>query len=170
MARVPRLFQTRSWGPWKKSLGCRVGIILGWFSFLYCKWYIVCTIRIASMRRFEWEHTTYLHVIEKQTEDILIMPPDLALTLTFISSNYCIWKAPMGRSRKENPQKLTQLSSRSHPRHLVGKRTAQKDTIIDITSDRACLTFLEDKWICVGSLAVPETNIIQPRQILQGRK
>ena len=38
------------------------------------------------------------------------------------------------KSRKENPQKLTQLSSRSHPRHLVGKRTAQKDTIIDITS------------------------------------
>ena len=37
-------------------------------------------------------------------------------------------------SRKENPQKLTQLSSISHPRHLVGKRTAQKD-IIDITSD-----------------------------------
>ena len=30
------------------------------------------------------------------------------------------------KSRKENPQKLTQLSSRSHPRHLVGKRTAQK--------------------------------------------
>ena len=38
-------------------------------------------------------------------------------------------------SRRENPQKLTQSSSRSHPRHLVGKRTAQKDTIIDITSD-----------------------------------
>ena len=36
------------------------------------------------------------------------------------------------KSRKENPQKLTQLSSRSHPRHLVGKKTAQKDTIIDI--------------------------------------
>ena len=48
------------------------------------------------------------------------------------------------KSRKENPQKLTQLSSRSHPRHLVGKRTAQKDTIIDITSDSIatfCLTF-----------------------------
>ena len=29
-------------------------------------------------------------------------------------------------SRKENPQKPTQLSSRSHPRHLVGKKTAQK--------------------------------------------
>ena len=30
------------------------------------------------------------------------------------------------KSRKENPQKLTQLSPRIHPRHLVGKRTAQK--------------------------------------------
>ena len=30
------------------------------------------------------------------------------------------------KSRKETPQKLTQSSSRSHPRHLVGKRTAQK--------------------------------------------
>ena len=30
------------------------------------------------------------------------------------------------KSRKENPQKPTQLSSRSHPRHLVRKRTAQK--------------------------------------------
>ena len=30
------------------------------------------------------------------------------------------------KSRKKKPQKLTQLSSRSHPRHLVGKRTAQK--------------------------------------------
>ena len=39
------------------------------------------------------------------------------------------------KSRKEIPQKLTQLSSRSHPRHLMGKRTAQKDTIIYITSD-----------------------------------
>ena len=26
------------------------------------------------------------------------------------------------KSKKENPQKLTQLSSRSHPRHLVGKK------------------------------------------------
>ena len=39
------------------------------------------------------------------------------------------------KSRKENPQKLTQLSSRSHPRHLVGKRTAQKDITTDTTSD-----------------------------------
>ena len=32
----------------------------------------------------------------------------------------------LSRNRWENPQKLTQLSSRSHPRHFVGKRTAQK--------------------------------------------
>ena len=29
-------------------------------------------------------------------------------------------------SRKENPQKLTQLSPRSHPRHLVGKKDSTK--------------------------------------------
>ena len=32
------------------------------------------------------------------------------------------------KSRKENPQKLTQLSSRSHPRHLVGKKRQHKKT------------------------------------------
>ena len=51
-----------------------------------------------------------------------------------------------GKSRKENPQKLTQLSSRSHPRHLVGKRTAQKDTIIDITSDSQVICNFPYRW------------------------
>ena len=50
------------------------------------------------------------------------------------------------KSRKENPQKLTQLSSRSHPRHLVGKRTAQKDTIIDITSDNQVNSNFPNRW------------------------
>ena len=48
--------------------------------------------------------------------------------------------------RKENPQKLTQLSSRSHPRHLVGRRTAQKDTIIDITSDSQVNSNFPYRW------------------------
>ena len=39
------------------------------------------------------------------------------------------------KNRKGNPKKLNQLSPRSHPRHLVGKRRAQKDAITDITSD-----------------------------------
>ena len=50
------------------------------------------------------------------------------------------------KSRKENPQKLTQLSSRSHLRHLVGKRTAQKDTIIDITSDSQVKSNFPNRW------------------------
>ena len=50
------------------------------------------------------------------------------------------------RGRKENPQKLTQLSSRSHPRHLVGKRTAQKGTIIDITSDNQVNSNFPYRW------------------------
>ena len=43
--------------------------------------------------------------------------------LFYIADHYALTSV---KSRKENPQKLTQLSSRSHPRHLVGKKTAQK--------------------------------------------
>ena len=32
------------------------------------------------------------------------------------------------------PPETDSIKFKSHPRHLVGKRTAQKDTIIDITS------------------------------------
>ena len=49
-------------------------------------------------------------------------------------------------SRKENPQKLTQLSSRSHPRHIVGKRTAQKDITIDTTSDSQVNSNFPNRW------------------------
>ena len=50
------------------------------------------------------------------------------------------------KSRKENPQKLTQWSSRFHPRHLVGKRTAQEDTTIDITSDSQVNSNFQYRW------------------------
>ena len=50
------------------------------------------------------------------------------------------------KSRKENPQKLTQLSSRSHPRHLVGKRTAQKDITIHTTSDSQVNSNFLNRW------------------------
>ena len=49
-------------------------------------------------------------------------------------------------SRKENSQKLTQLSPRSHPRHLMGKRTAQKDAIKDITSDSQVNSYFPYRW------------------------
>ena len=57
----------------------------------------------------------------------------------------CIF-VDINKSRKENPQKLTQLSSRSHPRHLVGKRTAQKDITIDTTSDSQVNSNFPNKW------------------------
>ena len=41
---------------------------------------------------------------------------------------------------------LFKPSSRSHPRHLVGKKTAQKDTIIDITSDSQVNSNFPYRW------------------------
>ena len=61
-------------------------------------------------------------------------------------SNDIAYKNPNGKSRKENPQKLTQLSSRSHPRHLVGKRTAQKEITIDTTSDSQVNSNFPNRW------------------------
>ena len=52
----------------------------------------------------------------------------------------------LNKSRKETPQKLTQLSSRSHPRYLVGKRTAQKDITIDTTSDSQVNSNFPNRW------------------------
>ena len=50
------------------------------------------------------------------------------------------------KSRYENPQKLTQLGPRSHPRTLVGKRTAQKDLIKDITGDSQVNSNFPCRW------------------------
>ena len=59
---------------------------------------------------------------------------------------YCL-KGPLNPNQPTNqPQKLTQLSSRSHPRHLVGKRTAQKDITIDTTSDSQVNNNFPNRW------------------------
>ena len=50
------------------------------------------------------------------------------------------------KSWKENPEKLTQLSSRSHTRHLKGKRTASKDITIDTTSDSQVNSNFPNRW------------------------
>ena len=76
---------------------------------------------------FKWHfYFNYLFIIPKYMHKYRIYGPD--------------------KSRKENPQKLTQLSSRSHPRHLVGKMTAQKDTIIDIASDGQVNSNFPYRW------------------------
>ena len=61
-------------------------------------------------------------------------------------NNYGYRLTELCKSRKENPQKLTQLSSRSHPRHLVGKRTAQKDITIDTTSECQVNSNFPNRW------------------------
>ena len=50
------------------------------------------------------------------------------------------------KSTKKIPQKLIQLSPRSLPRHLVGKRTAQKDAIKAITSDSQVNSYFPYRW------------------------
>ena len=52
----------------------------------------------------------------------------------------------MNIKERSKRRKLTQLSPRSHPRHLVGKRTAQKDTIKDITSDSQVNSYFPYRW------------------------
>ena len=66
------------------------------------------------------------------------------------------------KSRKENHQKLTQLSSRSHPRHLVGKRTAQKDITIDTTSDSQVNTAISQTGGKPAKFHRIELNLIIP--------
>ena len=50
------------------------------------------------------------------------------------------------KSRQEMPQKLTQLGPRFHPRHLIEKRTAQKDAIKDTTSDSHANSCFPYRW------------------------
>ena len=62
MVRLPQLFRTRSWDPWEKSPKLQIWDNLGWFSF-YIENGILCVlIEIASMRRFQWEHATYMYL------------------------------------------------------------------------------------------------------------
>ena len=56
--------------------------------------------------------------------------------------NFTIPNRRVGRKILRN----TQLSSRSHPRHLVGKRTAQKDITIDTTSDSQVNSNFPNRW------------------------
>ena len=84
--RLPPLFRTPSWVPWKQSHSSRFGIIKGVFLFCIENGILCVLIRIASMRRFYWEHTIYLHVTENW-KDIPTLPLDLVLWLKLISSN-----------------------------------------------------------------------------------
>ena len=60
---------------------------LGWFSCLYWKWYIVCTHKIR-LNEAILMRTHKIPSYYEKSKYTLIMPPDLALWLTFVSSNY----------------------------------------------------------------------------------
>ena len=64
---------------------------------------------------------------------------------SFLPYNCCCHSTGRNRSQK-NPQKLTQSSPRSHPRHLVGKGTARRDINNDITSDGQVNSFFPYRW------------------------
>ena len=70
----------------------------------------------------------------------------LTSLLNPLEENLTIYMLIKLKSRKENSQKLTQLSSRSHPRHLVGNRGAQKDITIDTTSDSQVNSNFPNRW------------------------
>ena len=50
------------------------------------------------------------------------------------------------KSRKENPQKPTQLSSKISSKTSRGKKDSTKDTIIDITSDSQVNSNFPNRW------------------------
>ena len=99
----------------------------------------------ANMNEVAWGRRKLdaMDVIDKET--IATIEASVYVRIRLSNNGKTIHK-----SRKENPQKLTQLSSRSHPRHLVGKRAAKKDTIIDITSDSQVNSNFPYRWSPAG--------------------
>ena len=85
---------------------------------------IICCFEVFTLKRNQ-----------KLTTICNRCPLNFMFGLQFNKGNVLNICKPCCKSRKKNPQKLTQIISSSHPRHLVGNRTAQKDNIIDITSD-----------------------------------
>ena len=56
------------------------------------------------------------------------------------------YKRLRAKSRKENPQKPTQLSSKISSKTSRGKKDSTKDTIIDITSDSQVNSNFPNRW------------------------
>ena len=83
-----------------------------------------------------------------QFKKIIVRYKKIGYNVDVLRQTACLVVNPIkvNKSRKENPQKRTQLSSRSHPRHLVGKRTAQKDITIDTTSDSQVNSNFPNRW------------------------
>ena len=115
------------------SYNTEVVLFLAVLEILSYLWDIICSI-FSGARKFRLIHGLRQLICDvKSVVRILNFRSDVTYALP-------------RKGRKENHQKLTQLSSRSHPRHLVGKRTAQKDTIIDTTSDSQVNSNFPNMW------------------------
>ena len=81
-------------------------------------------------------------LINCSPEDLLISwKPACGPNNKLHAFNHC-----RSKNRQKNPQNLTQLSPRSHPKHPAGKRMAQKDTTTDTTSDSQANSNLPHRW------------------------
>ena len=83
MARLPRLFRTRSWVPWEKFAA-----ILGQIRFFFHIKMVYYVYSLESPHRGDSnEYTQYTFMLQK-IKEILIKLPVLALLSTLIGSNY----------------------------------------------------------------------------------
>ena len=112
----------------------------------------VCDRRIILKAKQELAKLTScrLRYLQRKTLQEILKQKDFSFCFENNSANFffifLFLNENTFKSRKENPQKLTQLSSRSHPRHLVGKRTAQKDITIDTTNDSQVNSNFPNRW------------------------
>ena len=88
MARLPRLFRTHSRVPRKKISYLHIWENLGWFFFFIVNM-VYCVLSLESPHRGDSnKNTRNTFMVKKNRKYNPIMPPDLALCLTLISSNY----------------------------------------------------------------------------------
>ena len=86
MARLPRLFRTRSWVPWENPIPADLGYIRLFFFFILKMVY--CVYSLESPHRGDFnENTQYTFMLQK-IKEILFKLPDLVLLSTLIGSNY----------------------------------------------------------------------------------
>ena len=86
MARFHGCFEVVFESPWKNTMAADLGLFK--LMFLYILTMVGCVYSLESPRRGDSNENTLHTFLLKNIEIIPIMPPDLALWLTLISSNY----------------------------------------------------------------------------------
>ena len=84
------------------------------------------------------------HITSKHSDQHAHMR--IPITVCIIYKFITVQRVRKMQKQEGKPTDMTQLSPRSHPRHLMGKRTAQKDAIKDITSDSQVMSYFPYSW------------------------